>query len=80
MMGPMLRKILEDRFRLVIHRETPEVPVYLLTLTKDKPKLQPFQGRNLHPQRSLRISAAPSGARHMPRLCLREGAKCVVGR
>ena len=61
MMGPMLRKILEDRFRLVIHRETPEVPVYLLTLTKGKPKLQPFQGRNLHPQRSLRISAAPRG-------------------
>ena len=80
MTGPMLRKILEDRFRLVIHRETPEVPVYLLTLTKGKPKLQPFQGRNLHPQRSLRISAAPSGARHMPCLCRREGAKCVVGR
>ena len=42
MMGPMLRKILEDRFKLVIHRETPGVPVYLLTLTKGKPRLQLF--------------------------------------
>jgi uncharacterized protein (TIGR03435 family) len=43
MMGPMLQKLLEDRFKLVIHSETTEGPVYLLTLSKGKPKLQAFK-------------------------------------
>ena len=79
MMGPMLRKILEDRFKLVIHRETPEVPVYLLTLTRVSRNYSPLR-KEPAPSEISRISAAPSGARHMPCLCRREGAKCVVGR
>jgi uncharacterized protein (TIGR03435 family) len=39
--GPMLRALLEDRFKLKVHRETKEVPVYLLTLAKGGAKLQP---------------------------------------
>lgn len=38
--GPMLRSLLEERFRLRIHRETKEVPVYAITLGKGGPKLQ----------------------------------------
>jgi uncharacterized protein (TIGR03435 family) len=39
--GPMLRALLEDRFRLKVHREAKEVPVYLLTVAKGGPKMQP---------------------------------------
>jgi uncharacterized protein (TIGR03435 family) len=39
MYGPMLQLLLEDRFRLKVHRETKEGPVYLLTLAKSGPKL-----------------------------------------
>ncbi len=44
MNGPMLRALLEDRFKLKVHRETREVPVYTLTVAEGGPKLQPFQG------------------------------------
>ena len=44
MNGPMLQALLEDRFKLKIHREAGDVPVYALTLAKGGPKLQPFQG------------------------------------
>ena len=44
MNGPVLQAILEDRFKLRVHRESREVPVYDLTLAKGGPKLQPFQG------------------------------------
>jgi bla regulator protein blaR1 len=38
MQGPMLRALLEDRFKLKIHRETREIPVYALTVAKGGPK------------------------------------------
>lgn len=41
MQGPMLQALLEDRFKLKIHRETREVPVYELTVAKGGPKLAP---------------------------------------
>ncbi len=44
MNGPILQAILEDRFKLRVHRETREIPVYALTLIKGGPKLQPFRG------------------------------------
>lgn len=40
MNGPMLQSLLEDRFRLKIHRETRQVPVFALVVTKGGPKLQ----------------------------------------
>lgn len=43
MNGPMLQALLEDRFKLKIHREIREVPVYVLTVAKGGPRLQPFQ-------------------------------------
>jgi uncharacterized protein (TIGR03435 family) len=41
--GPMLQALLAERFKLQIHRETKEVPVYALTVGKGIPKLQPAQ-------------------------------------
>jgi uncharacterized protein (TIGR03435 family) len=40
MRGPMLQRILEDRFKLKVHRDTREVPVYELTVAKGGPKLR----------------------------------------
>lgn len=42
MLGPMMQALLEDRFHLKIHRETREIPVYVLTVAKGGPKLRPF--------------------------------------
>jgi uncharacterized protein (TIGR03435 family) len=41
MRGPMLQKLLEDRFQLKIHFMTTEIPVYVLSAAKGGPKLQP---------------------------------------
>lgn len=38
--GPMQRSLLEDRFKLKVHRETREGPIYVLTLAKNGPKLR----------------------------------------
>lgn len=40
MYGPMLQKLLEDRFRLKIHRKTRQLPVYVLTVAKNGPRLK----------------------------------------
>ncbi len=42
MEGPMMQAVLEDRFKLRIHRETRQRPVYELTLGKGYPKLKPL--------------------------------------
>jgi uncharacterized protein (TIGR03435 family) len=43
MEGPMMQAILETRFKLKIHRETRQGPVYELALGKGSPKLKPLQ-------------------------------------
>jgi len=43
MQGPMMQAILEDRFKLKIHRETRQGPVYELVSGKGASKLKPFQ-------------------------------------
>jgi uncharacterized protein (TIGR03435 family) len=46
MYGPMLQSLLEDRFRLRVHRETKEGRVYLLTVAKNGPKLHATKEAN----------------------------------
>lgn len=41
MYGPMLQKLLENRFRLKVHSATREVPVYALTVVKGGIKVKP---------------------------------------
>ncbi|HEY3835513.1 MAG TPA: M56 family metallopeptidase [Bryobacteraceae bacterium] len=43
MQGPMMQAVLEDRFKLRIHRETRQGAVYELTLGKGAPRLKPLQ-------------------------------------
>jgi uncharacterized protein (TIGR03435 family) len=40
MEGPMLQALLEDRFKLMLHRETRQLPVYELTVAKSGVKLE----------------------------------------
>jgi uncharacterized protein (TIGR03435 family) len=42
LLGPMLRALLEDRFKLRIHRETADAPVYAMTMAKGGLKIQPM--------------------------------------
>lgn len=40
MMGPMLRSLLEERFRLQLHQLTEEAPIWTLTVAKSGPKFE----------------------------------------
>ncbi len=44
MLGPMMQRLLEDRFQLKIHRQTSEGPVYFLTVARGGPKLHASEG------------------------------------
>jgi uncharacterized protein (TIGR03435 family) len=48
MQGPMLLALLEDRFKLAVHRETKAAPVYELRLL-DAKKIQPSAAGPLYP-------------------------------
>jgi uncharacterized protein (TIGR03435 family) len=53
---PMMQAILEDRFKLKIHRETRQRPVYELTLGKGSSKLKAFQPGTRTPNPADRLS------------------------
>jgi uncharacterized protein (TIGR03435 family) len=42
--GPMLQALLADRFRLKVHRETRQLPVYSLVIARNGPKLTGHTG------------------------------------
>jgi uncharacterized protein (TIGR03435 family) len=42
LLGPMLRALLEDRFKLKLHRETQDGPIYAMTVAKGGLKIQPM--------------------------------------
>jgi uncharacterized protein (TIGR03435 family) len=69
MAGPMLQVLLEDRFRLKVHRETREVPIYVLTVGKNGVKpgaLNP--AANCVPI-DLNHLAPPAPGQPMPNIC-----------
>ncbi len=87
MEGPMMQAVLEDRFKLRIHRETRQAPVYELVLGKGSPKLKPFHGANCIPvlagrplptlqagERYCRRMVSPRGTLEMEAGTLREAA------
>jgi uncharacterized protein (TIGR03435 family) len=55
----MLRTLLEDRFKLTVHRDTRELPVYELAVAKSGLKLQPLQDGSC-------ITPDPNGATPSP--------------
>jgi uncharacterized protein (TIGR03435 family) len=60
MNGAMLQALLEERFRLKLHRETREVPIYALTVAKSGLKLRPSDGGSCTP-RDLSQPSLPPG-------------------
>uniref|UniRef100_Q01NA8 Soil-associated protein, TIGR03435 family n=1 Tax=Solibacter usitatus (strain Ellin6076) TaxID=234267 RepID=Q01NA8_SOLUE len=52
--GPRLQKLLADRFKLAIHRETKESPVYALLPAKNGPKIKPVEDKGDHSTNSER--------------------------
>jgi uncharacterized protein (TIGR03435 family) len=60
MNGPMLQVLLEERFRLKLHRETREVPIYALMVAETGLKLRPSDGSSCTP-RDLSQPSLPPG-------------------
>ena len=64
MQGPMLQRLLEDRFKLKLHRDTRQGPVYELTVARGGPKLKPFtQGACTQMPTIFPLPALPPGQR-----------------
>jgi len=68
MMGPMMQTLLEDRFKLKIHRESKEMAVYALTVAKGGVKVHPMK-----PDGCVAIDLnhlpAPTPGQPMPNFC-----------
>lgn len=64
--GPMLQRLLEDRFKLKIHRETREVPVYELTVATGRPKLSAAQDGSCIP---IDRATPQTPGQPLPRVC-----------
>ena len=80
MEGPMMQAILEDRFKLKIHRETRQGPVYELALGKGSPRLKPMQPGKCTPAPIGRPSAPlPDGQRYCRGIVNPRGAVDIEG-
>jgi uncharacterized protein (TIGR03435 family) len=69
MRGPMMQALLEDRFKLKIHRASREVPVYELTMVKGGAKLQPYQEGSCVPLDLDHLPPLPGPGQEQVRLC-----------
>lgn len=75
MEGPMMQKLMEDRFKLKIHRETREGAVYNLVLGKGPLKLKPYEeGKCLPVTVGHTLSPLPASAGHYCRNMVGAGA------
>lgn len=61
MNGPLLRTLLEDRFKVKVHRTTRDVPVYTMTVAKGGPHLTPFVEGSCKP---IEFGSVPSPGDH----------------
>lgn len=66
MAGPMLRALLEDRFKLTVHREVRQVPVYALSFGKESSELRHTKEGGCVP---LDPSHPPQNASDGPHIC-----------
>ena len=82
MQGPMLQSILEDRFKVKVHSETRDVPVFHVTVAPGGPKLRPFrQGTcvpiNLHREEPV-PPPLPAGQRYCDSFVTPKGATIAI--
>lgn len=85
MAGPMLQILLEDRFRLKLHTELRDVPVYSLSVGKTGPKLQATKegscvpiDLNSLPQRSAAPAATEAGRRYCGSSSMKGDGKYII--
>lgn len=64
--GAMLQALLEDRFKLVLHRETRQLPVYELTVVKNQLKLQPMKEGSCTPVSPDSLPPVAPGTTRLP--------------
>ena len=69
MKGSMMRTLLEERFRLKIHRATKEVSVYELSVAKGGPKLQPAKEGGCIPLEEIQNGTSRTPGGSPPRPC-----------
>jgi uncharacterized protein (TIGR03435 family) len=68
MKGPMMRTLLEDRFKLKIRRETRQGPVYELRVAQGGPKLEPVENGSCIPIETFDWRTLAPGQKH-PLVC-----------
>lgn len=75
--GPLLQALLEDRLKLRVHRETREVPIYVLTVAKGGPTLKVAREDSCIP---LGSAPPPRAGQPLPSICggFRASANSVV--
>ena len=61
----MLQALLADRFKLALHRETKELPVYALVIAENGPKLQEAKPGDTYPNGIKGPDGRPGGPRNM---------------
>jgi uncharacterized protein (TIGR03435 family) len=67
--GPMLQTLLEERFRLKIHREMREIPVYAMTLGKSGLRVRPLADGGCTPLDLRDPPALPKPGEPPPKVC-----------
>lgn len=78
MYGPMMRALLEDRFRLKIHSETRELPVYALTAARGGVKLTPSKPGSCVAIDIKSVLNGPQGTNYCGRFEMKRGAVTVA--
>jgi uncharacterized protein (TIGR03435 family) len=78
----MLQTLLEERFKLKVHHETKELPIYALVVAKSGSKLKEAAPDEAQPMMRMKsrgeIVATGSSLRFLPNLLLREVGRTVV--
>lgn len=78
MYGPMMRALLEDRFKLKIHSEIRELPVYALTAARSGAKLTPSKPGSCVAIDIRSVLKAPPGPNYCGRFEMKRGAVSVT--
>jgi uncharacterized protein (TIGR03435 family) len=79
MMGPMLQTLLEERFKVKVHKEARDAPVYELTVAKNNPKLQPSKEGSCVPMDLNNLPQNVKPGDPMPKFCGGGGGKLMDG-
>jgi uncharacterized protein (TIGR03435 family) len=74
-LGPLFQALLQDRFKVQVHKESRDAAVYLLSVAKGGPKLQPFAEGSCVPLDLNNLpKTPPAPGEPLPKLCGGGGA------